>query len=233
MAIIPSDRSIIPSCDVDSLERLKELVEATGDIEEIGGYKIGFTLVIPFGMKAVINTIRMLSGKPIIYDHQKAATDIPDVGAGFMRACAGADAVILFPAMGPETLKAWVAAAKEENMPVIVGGEMTHKAYLAKDGGFVSDDAPEKMYSLAAKLGVADFVVPGNKPERIAHYKRIIESCGISPTFYSPGLVAQGGSAAKAAKAAGRRWHAIVGRGIYDAPDMRKAAAELAKALKQ
>ncbi|HLD86765.1 MAG TPA: orotidine-5'-phosphate decarboxylase, partial [Candidatus Nanoarchaeia archaeon] len=84
---------------------------------------------------------------------------------------------------------------------------------------------------LAAQLGVSDYVVPGNKPERLAHYRKLLESKGVKPIFYSPGLVAQGGSITEGAKAAGERWHAIIGRGIYGAKDMRKVAEEFVSQL--
>ena len=51
------------------------------------------------------------------------------------------------------------------------------------------------------------------------------------PVFYSPGLIAQGGSITKAAKVADNHWHAIVGRALYGAPDMRQAVLELTSQL--
>ncbi|MDO8480236.1 MAG: orotidine 5'-phosphate decarboxylase / HUMPS family protein [Nanoarchaeota archaeon] len=229
--IIARDRSVIPACDVETLDELKRLVKATCAIEGIGAYKIGFELVIPYGMKQVIEEIRTHSDLPIIYDHQKAGTDIPDTGEKFMRACSHANAVIIFPQAGPVTEEAWILAAQKKNMPIIVGGEMTHAGYLASEKGFLSDDMPERAYKIAAKLGVSDYVVPGNKPDKILKYRKMLEKMGITPVFYSPGLIAQGGSLTEGAEAAGPFWHAIVGRGIYGAKDMEKAAKELVKEI--
>jgi len=229
--IIKLNKSIIPAADVESLEKLKQLVEETCDVEGIGAYKIGFELVIPFGMKNVIDAVREYTDLPVIYDHQKAGTDIPDTGIKFMRACKGADAVILFPQAGPVTEEAWIKAAQAENMDVIIGGEMTHKGYLETDNGFLKSDMPKRAYSIAADLGVKDFVVPGNKPDRIKEYRELLEKKNIKPVFYSPGLVAQGGSITDGAKAAGDRWHAIIGRGLYEAKDMHAAAKEFAKEI--
>ncbi len=229
--IIKSDRSIIPACDVSSLKELKELVSATCSVKGIGGYKIGFELVIPFGMKKVVETIRKLTDLPIIYDHQKAATDIPTTGIKFVKACKGADAIIYFPQAGPNTEEEWIKAAQKEGMQVIVGGEMTHPGYLESDNGFLKDDMPVRAYTIAANLGVTDFVVPGNKPSKIKEYRDMLVAMGVDPVFYSPGLVAQGGSISEGAKAAGSKWHAIVGRGIYQAKDMKKAAEELCKEI--
>jgi orotidine-5'-phosphate decarboxylase len=228
MSIIKLKRSVIPACDLPNLEALERLVKETCDVKGIGGYKIGFELVIPFGMKKVIETIRRQTSLPIIYDHQKAGTDIPDMGEKFMKACKGVDAVILFPQAGPETEKRWIEAAKGEGLGVIIGGEMTHPKYLESDGGFILNSAPKTIYEIAASLGVRDFVVPGNKPERIAEYKKMLVSRGIKPVFYSPGMITQGGDISEAAKAAGDEWHAIVGRALYQAENARKKAEEFA-----
>lgn len=221
----------MPACDVDSLEKLKRLVKNTCDVEGIGAYKIGLELVIPFGMKKIIETIKSISDLPVIYDHQKAATDIPELGGKFVKACKGADAVILFPQAGPVTEEGWINAALKEKMNIIVGGEMTHKGYLESDDGFIKNNAPKRIYEIAAKLGVRDFVVPGNKPEKIKAYKEFLESLGVTPVFYSPGLITQGGEITESAKAAGPYWHAIVGRALYNAKDINKAAKEIVREL--
>ncbi len=230
MPIIKLKKSIIPSCDVDSLEKLSKLVKATCSVKGIGAYKIGFELVIPFGMEKIVREIRKITKLPIIYDHQKAGTDIPEMGAKFMNACKLADAVILFPQAGPETELSWIKAAQKAKMPLIIGGEMTHQAYLKSAGGFIDDDAPKRIYEIAASMGVSDFVIPGNKVEKSLEYVKLIKSKIKNPIFYSPGLVTQGGSISELAEKLDS-WHAIVGRAIYDAKDMKKAAEELAKEL--
>jgi orotidine-5'-phosphate decarboxylase len=231
MAIIKYDRSIIPACDVNDLESLGRLVEATSSVEGVGAYKIGFNLVIRFGMPATVETIRKFSDLPIIYDHQKGGTDIPEVGAKFVDACKSscADAIILFPMTGPVSEKTWIDECKKQKMDVIIGGEMTHPGYKRSEGGYIADDACEEIYLNAAKEGVKDFVVPGNRIERISIYAELLKK--VKPVFYSPGLVAQGGKITDSAKAAGERWHAIVGRGIYQAEDMNAAAKELTREL--
>ena len=230
MPIIKLKKSIIPSCDVDSLEKLSRLVIATCSVKGVGAYKIGFELVIPFGMAKVVKTIRKITKLPIIYDHQKAGTDIPDTGEKFMKACKNVDAVILFPQAGPETEIAWIKAAQQSKMNIIVGGEMTHQAYLKEAGGFIDDNAPKRMYEIAASMGITDFVIPGNKPEKSMEYVKIIKNKIKNPVFYSPGLIPQGGCITDLAKKLDS-WHAIIGRAIYEAKDMRKAAEEFAKEL--
>ena len=228
--IINLKKSIIPSCDVDSLEKFDRLVKSTCSVKGVGAYKIGFELVIPFGMEKVVKIIRKHTKLPIIYDHQKAGTDIPDMGLKFMNACKGVDAVILFPQAGPETETAWIKAAQQLKMNVIIGGEMTHKGYLKNENGFIDDDAPKRIYEIAASLGVNDFVIPGNKPEKAMEHVNLIKTKIRNPVFYSPGLVAQGGSISDLAKKLDS-WHAIIGRAIYEAKDMEKAAEEMVKNL--
>ena len=231
MATIKLERSIIPSCDVATLKELERIVKGTCKVKGIGAYKIGFELVLRFGMKEVLATIKKHSDLPIIYDHQKAGTDIPEMGERFMKAIKGVDIVILFPMAGPVTEEKWIKAAFKHKFGVIVGGDMTHKGYLARAGGFIENMAPKRMYKIAANLGVNDFVVPGNKPFMISEYRRFLESFGMKPVFYSPGFLEQGGKITESGKAAGDKWHAIVGRAIYNSRNMNKAAKELVKGL--
>lgn len=230
--IIKLDRSIIPSCDVPDLESLKKLIRETCSVKGIGAYKIGLELCLKYGIPAVVKEIRKQTKLPIIYDHQKAATDIPELGEKFAEAVKGVDAVILFPLTGPETEKEWIKACKKAKLGVIVGGEMTHKGFSESEGGFISNNESLKMYEIAAEKGIKDFVVPGNKPEKIRLYKAFLEARGIKPVFYSPGLVTQGGDITESAKAAGSKWHAIVGRALYNAKDINKAAKEMVRALR-
>ena len=229
--IIKINKSIIPSCDISDLSKLKNLVKETCSVEGVGGYKIGLELALRFGIPAVVDTIRKYTSLPIIYDHQKAATDIPEIGEKFARAVKGVDAIILFPFTGPETEKAWIKACRKEKLGVIVGGEMTHKGFLESEGGFINEKESLKIYELASEQKINDFVVPGNKPEKIKMYKAFLEARGVKPIFYSPGLIAQGGNITESAKAAGTNWHAIVGRALYNAKDVNKAAKELVKNL--
>lgn len=236
--IISLKKSIVPACDVPTIEKLRELVEATHDIDGIGAYKIGFSLALKYGLKTVVDELRKTTTKPLIYDHQKAATDIPDTGELFAAACkdAGVDAVILFPLAGPATQIAWTLACQQAGLGVIVGTEMTHERFLQSDGGYLVDDAPSRALALACRTGVRDFVVPGNKPEKIMQYRQELERLvGASNfSFYSPGFIAQGGELSDGGRAAGENFHAIVGRAIYGAAgvkEMREAAERLAAAV--
>lgn len=226
--VISSEKSIIPACDVSTLEDFDALVSETYDVEGIGGYKIGFDLGLGFGLQKVVSVVRKYTNKPVIYDHQKAATDTPHTGKNFAKVCkeAGVNTIILFPQAGPETERAWIYHALNQNLNIIVGGRMTHPAYAVSEGGFLSDEGALEIYRIAARAGINNFVVPGNKSEVIKEIRELIENEGISPVFYAPGFVAQGGKIEEATKVAGNSWHAIVGRGIYQAQDKKAAAIE-------
>lgn len=237
--VISRPKSIVPALDVPSLEKMVEVVDATRAVEGVGGYKLGFSLALRYGLPRLVHAIRTLSDKPIVYDHQKAATDIPDTGADFAAACkqSGVDAVIFFPQAGPETLRAWIAAAQQNNLKVLVGLQLTGPAYLQAEGGFLSDDSPRRILEISLAAGVREFVVPGNKPQKILDYRELINKSGLADgefAFHSPGLITQGGELSEGAAVAGSRWHAIIGRGIYlkqTAQEMRQAAEEYSKEL--
>ena len=232
--IINYEKSVVPACDVKTTEELEEIVKQTYDVDGIGAYKLGFELGLGYGLKECVNIIRKYTNKPIIYDHQKAATDIPDTGKNFAQVCkkAGIDCIILFPQAGPETERAWIYHALNEDLPLMVGGRMTHPAFSVGEGGFITEEGAFEIYRIAAKIGINNFVVPGNKPEVIKEIKEIIEKEGIDPIFHSPGFIAQGGKLSEASKAAGNKLHGIVGRGIYNSKDMRASAIEYTSQLK-
>jgi orotidine-5'-phosphate decarboxylase len=230
--IIGRDRSIIPACDV-SLPQFEKILQQTSELAQVGAYKIGAVLAISEGLRKVVQTARRYTHKPLIYDHQKGGTDIPDTAPEFMRSVkeCGVNAVILFPFSGPATQEAWTRAAQEAELAVIIGARMTHDRFLKSDGGYIDDSAVDSIVSNAAAQGIVDYVVPGNRPEVIQHFRAVLNHAGIEPVFYAPGFVAQGGTITLAAAAAGTTWHAIVGRAIYGASDMKRAALELAAAV--
>jgi orotidine-5'-phosphate decarboxylase len=212
------DVRIIPALDVTDLDRVSAIAEAIGQHPGVYGFKVGFSLGLTHGLPAVVARIRAASDKPVIYDHQKAATDIPDTGVLFARtlADAGIDEGILFPQAGPVTLAAWVDALQEAGLKVIVGGLMTHAAYQASEGGFLRDDGILQIYRDAAAKGVRAFVVPLTKPDAV---RRIAEEIGDAGEveFYSPGYGKQGGDPAGLGFLT--RLNLIVGRSLLSAED--------------
>lgn len=234
MGLLNSKYGIIPACDVTSLDELKQIVQCTFELKFIQGYKIGINLVVIEGAKKTVEQIRKFTNLPIIYDHQKYGNDIPDVSSGLFLdqiKAAGIDSIILFPFAGLETMKATIEGCKRVGLFPIVGGEMTHKGFLSSEGGYISDDAPLRIYENAANLGVDTFVVPGTKIQQIKYYADCIRKIIPDPTFMFPGIgKGQGGDIANAFEASlPSNSSAIIGRGIYAAKDINKAASILWK----
>ena len=216
---------IIPALDTIDLDAALRLVCRVAGRESVYGFKLGFALGLGHGLPETVRRIREWTDKPLIYDHQKAATDIPDTGAlfGDVMRKSGINEVILFPHTGPHTLAAWTRAMQERQLKVIVGAVMTHPAYLVSEGGFIADTAAVAIYRQAAVMGVGAFVVPLTKPELVA---KLVHEVPFTQDqeFYSPGFGAQGGDPAKFPTLA--RHYLIIGRSLMAAADPAKKLAE-------
>ncbi len=234
-SLIPRDKSVIVAADVEA-QKLSELVQKTCIVEGISGYKVGFELGLERGLPWVVRTVKEHTDLPVIYDHQKAGNDIPDMGVKFAKVCknAGVDAIILFPFASAKTERDWIKASQDAGLTVLVGGHMTQEEFLSTEGGFISPDAPDRIYSIAAENGVRDFVVPGNKVEYVRHYKELLDGIlGLNNfTLYAPGFITQKGEISEFAKVAGDRWHAIVGSAIYKAVDLAAAAEQMTSQIR-
>lgn len=72
--------------DVD-VKKLSDLIDATINVPGISGYKVGFNL----GLKGLYSITSLIKSKGksrniepvVIYDHQKAGNDIPEMGKNF------------------------------------------------------------------------------------------------------------------------------------------------------
>ncbi|MFA7253628.1 MAG: orotidine 5'-phosphate decarboxylase / HUMPS family protein [Patescibacteria group bacterium] len=215
---IPLDRGIMPACDVSAMWMLDRLVLGTCNVPGIVGYKIGMSLTERFGVPAVVKRIRQQTSLPVIWDRQKAATDIPDIGEDFALIAADSevDGVILFPQAGPATLRAWLEACNFWPIPVIVGLRMTHKEYTQSEGGWIADGATKEAFQIAVDGGVTEFVVPGNKPEAVTDLMNFVKAKVDRPRAWSPGLISQGGDITAAGVAAGEFFVGIIGRALTE-----------------
>jgi orotidine-5'-phosphate decarboxylase len=96
--IIKYDKSVIVACDVNNIEDFQKLIEQTHDVKGVGGYKVGAILTIRYGLPKLVELVRNFTDLPVIYDHQKAMTDIPELGKDFAKVVkeAGVNAMIGF-----------------------------------------------------------------------------------------------------------------------------------------
>jgi len=223
---------LVIACDVPTYQDLEGLVSQTSDLGFVYGFKVGSMLALLGGLREVCQIVRTRTLKPIIYDHQKFGTDIPEMCGGKILDTvkqAGVTEIIAFPFAGINTLKAFVEGCRRCELRPIVGAEMTHTGFLVKDGGYIANSAPQRIYSDATELGVEHFVIPATKPERMRKYRRAIERVCKHAVFLFPGVgKGQGGDIAEAFKQVHpHAGLAIVGRGVYAHPEPRKAAEEL------
>lgn len=215
--IMKKDKGIIIACDI-SYEHYHKLLLYT-KIDQVSGYKIGF-LGLCEGLRKVVEfTKNYFPDKIIIYDHQKAGTDIPHTANHFMRILkdSSIDAVILYPLAGKETQKAWVLSALDKDLGVIVGGLMTHSGFLRSEGGYIADEAIKEIYMNAVDLGVNNFILPASK-NRIDQSKRLVDLIKKevkNPMFYFVGIGAQGGELVDIKSMNLDRYHIIIGRDIH------------------
>jgi len=228
--IIPAERSIMLAADVQP-SRSRILAQQIANVAGLSSVKVGFELGLGLGLFDAVRVFKEADPElVVVYDHQKAGNDIPDTGVNFARTMkrGQVDAAILFPFTGWCVEERWIKELQDAQIGVIVGSEMTHDGFLYSEGGRIADDRLIDIFEQAVELGVRDFVVPGNKPNKVSNYREFFEEqLGEGGfTLYAPGFIAQGGEISEAGKAAGKNWHAIVGRGIFAAADVRLAATE-------
>lgn len=126
----------------------------------------------------------------------------------------GASGVIVHAFTGDDSLKEAVSAAGKADIFAVT--EMSHPGAAM----FTAKHA-EEMARLGVECGVAGFIAPATRPERIAVIRAIVGD----RLILSPGVGAQGGSASSAIKAGAD--YVIVGRAIYGA----KVPASVAKEI--
>ena len=226
----PADSGVIPALDVETVDELQRLVEMTHDIEGIVGYKLGVVGALRLGLRGAAQAVRDLTDLPIIYDHQKAGPDIPDMAGKYVSICrdAGVHGLILFPLAGERSVREFVGHAQREGLDPIVGGALPFAEYYVSGGGYVADDVLERIFALSVTLGVADFVIPANDPEAVGRHVETLKAGVYRPGVFLPGIGTLGGSIEEAfAAAAGCRRYAVVGRGIYRGEDPRARAQQL------
>jgi orotidine-5'-phosphate decarboxylase len=235
--IIEANRSIVLAADITP-EQFEGLVSQIQGVPGVEGVKVGFEVALGLSLERASEIVHA-AGKVAIYDHQKAATDIPDTSVNFGRTMerGHVDAAILFPFTGPAVQEMWTRELQDRGISVISGGEMTHPQIAASpDGlseGYVHPAAFMRMYAKAIELGVRDFVVPGNKPKKVEVYKALFdrEIGEGNYALWAPGFVTQGGDLSETGKVAGPNFHAISGSGIYNAENPRYAAFELGQKI--
>ncbi len=221
---------IVVALDSESVDESKRVVEQTTRIDGVAGYKVGLIMVLRLGLAEAIRTLRLVTDRPLVYDHQKAGADVPEMASKFAANCraAGVDGLILFPTAGPRAVDAFVGEAMKQRMLPIVGGDLPFPDYNASGGGYVIDNALDLIFARAMALGADHFVIPGNTTAKLTHHAARLREQIDSPTLLVPGIGPLGGTLGNIVKAApGARVFGVVGRAVYAARDPAEAAKRL------
>ncbi|MEM8973330.1 MAG: hypothetical protein AAGD43_14820 [Pseudomonadota bacterium] len=93
----------------------------------------------------------------IVYDHQKAGPDIPDMGPKFcvLAAEAGVSGLILFPIAGPKAVNVFAGGTFNSGLLPLMGGDLPLRVYNASGGGYVVDDTLDHIFQRAVHHGAS------------------------------------------------------------------------------
>ena len=152
---------------------LIETIEVTENIPFVVGYKIGTLPVLEAGLKDTLISIRKISKKPLLYDHQKLGSDLPGLYKGRMLDLIksyGADGVFIFPLGGKEVLEAIINKCIDIELTPVVCGDLSYKGFFAEEGGYIDIDIQQRIYLDAASYGVSHFMMSCNRVDRIKIY---------------------------------------------------------------
>ncbi|MBO4551749.1 MAG: orotidine-5'-phosphate decarboxylase [Candidatus Methanomethylophilaceae archaeon] len=195
----------------------KKALDIVGQVAEyIDAVKINWPLVLAAGPEMITELSKITD---VICDFKVA--DIPNTVSLIVSNAVrrGAAAVIVHAFTGDDSLKAAVEAAGDADIYAVT--EMSHPG-----GKMFTARHAEEMAKLGVECGVAGFIAPATRPERIAAIRAIIGD----RLILSPGVGAQGGSASSAIKAGAD--YVIVGRAIYKADDPKAVAKSIADEIR-
>lgn len=148
-------------------------IEAADNIPFVAGYRVGTLPVLEYGLKDTIRSIRKISGKPVIYDHQKLGSDLPGVykdGMLDLIKSFGTDGVFIFPLGGKEVLESIINKCNDIKLIPVVCGDLSYKGFFTEEGGYMDIDVQQRIYLDAASYGVSHFMMSCNRVDRIKIY---------------------------------------------------------------
>ncbi|MCX9085237.1 MAG: orotidine-5'-phosphate decarboxylase [Candidatus Methanoperedens sp.] len=191
---------LILALDVTDSENAIRIIKETA--QYVDAVKIGYPLVLGSGLD-IIDTISEYA--PVIADFKVA--DIPNTDRLICIQAfeAGAGAVIVHGFTGMDSVSECVKTANKYHGEIYVVTEMSHPGAVE----FMQPKTLE-LASLAVVCKASGVVAPATRPERVSYIRDIVGDL----TIISPGVGAQGGSAADAIKAGAD--YIIVGRSIYE-----------------
>ncbi len=196
----------------------EKAMDIVSDVSEyIDAVKINWPLVLSAGPD-MIN--RLASVTDVICDFKVA--DIPNTVRLIVENCVsrGASAIIVHAFTGDDSMRAAVEAA-DGKADIIAVTEMSHPG-----GTMFTAPVAGDLAKMGCDNGAKGFIAPATRPDRI----RFIRSIVGDRLILTPGVGAQGGSAAAAIEAGAD--YVIVGRAIYGAEDPAAVARDIAESIR-
>jgi len=209
------DTRLILALDETDRKKALDIVDKVSNY--IDAVKINWPLVLSAGPEMITELSKRTD---IVCDFKVA--DIPNtvhliVENAISR---GASAVIVHAFTGEDSLTEAVnTAGKDAEIYVVT--EMSHPG-----GKMFTALHAEEMARMGVKCGVAGFIAPATRPERVKAIREIIGNRKIM----SPGIGAQGGSASAAISAGAD--YVIVGRSIYKSEDPEATAKNICEEIR-
>lgn len=209
------ETGVVLALDETDSEKALSIVREVS--EYIDAVKINWPLVLSAGPD-MINRLSEITD--VICDFKVA--DIPNTVRLIIENCVsrGAAAIIVHAFTGDDSMKAAVEAADGKAM-IIAVTEMSHPG-----GTVFTAKHAEEMAKLGLDHGASGFIAPATRPEKV----RLIRSIVGDKLILTPGVGAQGGSAAAAIEAGAD--YVIVGRAIYESDDPKAVAKSIAESIK-
>ena len=200
---------LILALDVTEKEKALAISESVKDV--VDAIKIGYPLALACGLDIVSEISKLTE---VICDFKVA--DIPNTNRLIVENVfkKGAQGVIVHGFVGKDSIEACIKAASGKDVFVVV--EMSHPG-----GAEFFQPVTESLAQLAQKAGASGVIAPATRPERIKHIRGLVGELKI----LTPGVGAQGGSAAQAIRAGAD--YVIVGRSIYKAEEPKKVAEKI------
>ena len=208
------DTHLIVALDVvDEKRALSIAGQVAGVVDAI---KVNWPIILGVGPTIITKLAKDVN---VLCDFKVA--DIPNtnrliVEEAFRRDASG---VIVHGFPGEDSVRACVDAAKGD---VFVVTEMSHPGAERFNAPIAEDIA-----RMAVKVGATGIIAPATRPERVRRMREIVGELRIA----TPGVGAQGGSAAGAIKAGAD--YVIVGRAVYEAAKPGEEAQKITRSIKE
>lgn len=203
------DTGLIIALDETDPVKAIEVARSVSDV--VDAVKINWPLILSAGSE-IITELSEISD--VICDLKVA--DIPNTVRLIVEGAVSrkASGVIVHAFTGEDSMREAVSAAGKAEVFAVT--EMSHPG-----GATFTAPHAEEMARMGVMCGVAGFIAPATRPDRIKAIRTIAGDLKI----LSPGVGTQGGSASSAISAGAD--YVIVGRTIYDAKDPASAASKI------